>query len=106
MALSEQGYKPKTMGGSGHQESSVVHIALTDNGIIVNTLWSHGDKIKSNAERKLIFVAFSEDEKKILTHSADGVIILRNINLEATRRPDAVPETGGSEVEALESIFD
>jgi hypothetical protein len=106
MALSEKGYRPKTLGGSGHQESSVVHIALTENGVIINTLWSHGDIIKSNIERKLIFVAFSEDEKKILTHSADGVIILRNINLEATRRPDAVPETGGSKVEVLESVFD
>lgn len=80
-ALSEQGYDPLTLGGYGHQESNVVHIAETESGAILNSFIGHGDKIKDDIHKKLTFVAFSEDESRIMTLSSDGVVIIRNINM-------------------------
>lgn len=74
LALSEQGYDPLTLGGYGHQESSAVHIAITETCKIVNSFTGHGDKIKN-------FVAFSEDEKRIMSLSSDGVVIIRELNM-------------------------
>ncbi len=36
--------------------------------------------IKIDKEKKLIFVAFSEDETKIMSLSNDGVVIVRGID--------------------------
>ncbi|RYE32596.1 MAG: hypothetical protein EOP48_31010 [Sphingobacteriales bacterium] len=80
-ALSEQGYEPFTLGGYGHQESSALHIAATASGVIVKSFLEHGDEIKDDMSKKLAFVAFSEDEKKIMSLSKDGVVIVRTINL-------------------------
>ncbi|NPV10475.1 MAG: hypothetical protein HPY57_01615 [Ignavibacteria bacterium] len=81
LALSEQGYEPLTLGGYGHQESNVVHIAKTVNGKIINSFTGHGDNIKYDKTKKVTFVAFSEDESRIMTLSSDGVVIIRDINL-------------------------
>jgi len=79
LALSEQGYEPLTLGGYGHQESNVVHIAKTGNGQIIDSFTGHGDKIKDNKTKKVTFVAFSEDESRIMTLSSDGVVIILNV---------------------------
>lgn len=79
LALSEQGYEPLTLGGYGHQESSAVHIATTASGEIINSFTGHGDKIKEDISKKLNFVAFSEDESRIMSLSNDGVVIIRDI---------------------------
>lgn len=81
LALSEQGYEPLTLGGYGHQESNAVHIAQTETGEIIESFLDHGDKIQENKWDKLVFVAFSEDEKNLMTLSSDGVVIIREINL-------------------------
>jgi hypothetical protein len=85
LALSEQGYEPLTLGGYGHQESSVIHIAKTINGEIVDSFLGHGDAIKDDKNKKVVFVAFSEDEKQIMSMSADGVVIVRKIDLQKVR---------------------
>lgn len=85
LALSEQGYEPLTLGGYGHQESSVIHIAKTTNGEIVDSFLGHGDRIKDDKNKKVVFVAFSEDEKQIMSMSNDGVVIVRNITLKLAR---------------------
>jgi hypothetical protein len=82
LALSEQGYEPLTLGGYGHQESNVVHIAKTTSGEIRNSFIGHGDKIEDNKTKKVTFVAFSEDEKRIMTLSSDGVVIIRDLNMK------------------------
>lgn len=82
LALSEQGYEPLTLGGYGHQESNVVHIAKTNTGEINDSFTGHGDKIKDNKTKKVTFVAFSEDEKRIMTLSSDGVVIIRDIEIQ------------------------
>ncbi|MFZ4633376.1 MAG: hypothetical protein ACOYNO_04125 [Saprospiraceae bacterium] len=82
LALSEQGYEPLTLGGYGHQESNVVHIAKTNTGEIIDSFTGHGDKIKDNKTKKVTFVAFSEDEKRIMTLSSDGVVIIRDIEIQ------------------------
>jgi len=83
LALSEQGYEPLTLGGYGHQESNVVNIAITETGRIIDSFTGHGDKIKENRNKKVSFVAFSEDEKRIMTLSSDGVVVIRNLNINS-----------------------
>lgn len=83
LALSEQGYEPFTLGGYGHQESSALHIAETESGNIVDSFIGHGDKIKDSSSSKLAFVAFSEDEKRIMSMSADGVVVIRSLTLNS-----------------------
>lgn len=91
LALSEQGYEPLTLGGYGHQESNVVHIAKTGNGQIIDSFTGHGDKIKDNKTKKVTFVAFSEDESRIMTLSSDGVVIIRDINISDNGQDDKMP---------------
>lgn len=90
LALSEQGYEPLTLGGYGHQESSVVHIAKTDTGEIINSFIGHGDKIKDNFQKKVTFVAFSEDESRIMSLSSDGVVIIRNIRINVAEEGEKI----------------
>lgn len=91
LALSEQGYEPLTLGGYGHQESNVVHIAKTVSGQIIDSFTGHGDKIKDNKTKKVTFVAFSEDESRIMTLSSDGVVIIRDINISDNEQNDKMP---------------
>jgi hypothetical protein len=91
LALSEQGYEPLTLGGYGHQESNVVHIAKTVCGQIIDSFTGHGDKIKDNKTKKVTFVAFSEDERRIMTLSSDGVVIIRDINISDNELDDKMP---------------
>ncbi len=91
LALSEQDYEPLTLGGYGHQESNVVHIAKTVSGQIIDSFTGHGDKIKDNKTKKVTFVAFSEDESRIMTLSSDGVVIIRDINISDDEQDDKMP---------------
>jgi hypothetical protein len=86
LALSEQGYEPLTLGGYGHQESNAIHIAITETGKIVDSFTGHGDKIKDNKRKKVTFVAFSKDEKRIMTLSSDGVVVIRELNIKESIR--------------------
>lgn len=81
MALSEQGYRPYSLGGSGHQESNALHIlnTLTEENII--SFEEHGEIIKVDQSKKVVFVAFSADEKKLMSLSSDGVVIVRDVDL-------------------------
>ena len=91
LALSEQGYEPLTLGGYGHQESNVVHIARTESGEILDSFTGHGDKIKVDINKKVTFVAFSEDERKLMTLSSDGVVIIRDIKIDEDGQNDKMP---------------
>ncbi len=79
IALSNQGYDPISIGGNGHKSSNSLHIALTETGKIKVSFNDHGALIKTDMSKKIIFVAFSEDESKIMSLSTDGVIIVRNL---------------------------
>jgi len=91
LALSEQVYEPLTLGGYGHQESNVVHIAKTESGAIIDSFTGHGDKIKDDTRKKVTFVAFSDDESRIMTLSSDGVVIIRDINISDYEQNDRMP---------------
>lgn len=80
MALSEQGYNALSRNGSGHQPSTNLHILETDTRKILMSFNEHGDEIKGTKTSNLSFVAFSKDEKRIMSLSKDGVVIVRNIN--------------------------
>jgi len=81
LALSEQGYEPLTLGGYGHQESNVVHIAETTTGKILNSFTDHGTYLVNPIIKDTIFVSFSEDEKRLMSMSKDGVVIIRDIKI-------------------------
>lgn len=94
MGMSEEHYIPypkdekpfnsKTLfplsGTYGHQESGTLHILHTETTKLVNSFYEHGDKIKYDERKKIRFVAFSDDEKRIMSMSNDGVVIVRNID--------------------------
>lgn len=82
MALSEQGYNAISRNGSGHQPSTNLHILETDSRKILTSFNEHGDEIKGTKTSNLSFVAFSKDEKRIMSLSKDGVVIVRNINFD------------------------
>lgn len=82
VALSEEGYNPRTANGYGHQESGAVHIAMTVSNDIIKSYTEHGDKIKDSNSSKVAFVSFSEDERKIMTLSSDGVVLIRNLDIK------------------------
>ena len=80
MGMSEQGYNPVSLGGDGHQISNAVHIADSETGTIVRSFKDHGDEIKYDKYKKVSYVFFSEDEKRIMSLSSDGVVVIRNIH--------------------------
>lgn len=82
MAMSKQGYNPLSIGGSGHQESNDIHIVEVDSLVEKVSFCDHGDDIKNIHSTNVCFVGFTEDEKRLMTMSKDGVVIVRNINLE------------------------
>jgi len=81
LALSEQGYEPLTLGGYGHQESGAVHIANTNSGKLICSFNDHGSHLVNPKIKDTIFVSFSEDEKRLMSMSKDGVVIVRDLNL-------------------------
>jgi hypothetical protein len=82
LALSEQGYDPITQGGYGHQESGALHIISTVSNLVLASFTEHGERLVNPTTRDTIFVAFSDDESKIMSMSKDGVVLVRNINLK------------------------
>ena len=79
MALSEQRYNPITLGGTGHQDSNAVHVVNAQEYTLVDSFHGHGGEIKVDKTKKLVFASFSEDERNLMTMSADGVVIIRRI---------------------------
>ena len=92
IALSRQGYIPYDPNNPhwGHQPSRDVYIARSDSPCKELAHYcDHGDSIEGlselHANRDNHFVAsatFSKDEKKIMTVSDDGVVVIRNLHLE------------------------
>ena len=78
-ALSRQGY----IRSAGHQPSCDIYVHSINN--LQNEIChfnDHGDEIEgvATSASTVASVAFSADEKKILSISRDGVIIIRNLN--------------------------
>ena len=87
VAMSNNGYDPILSGGVGHLESTMIYIKNLKTNKIVYSDSFHGSTIKTIQgnyydNRKLQFVAFSEDETKLMTMSIDGVVIVRDIELD------------------------
>lgn len=82
LALSEQGYDPITKGGCGHIESSVLYIAETKTEEILTSFMDHGERLVDPKKKDIIFVSFSEDEKRLMSMSKDGVVIIRDIEID------------------------
>lgn len=85
-ALSEQGYTPYGVCPEnwGHKPSCDIYIHKIDNPDKCLAHYNdHGSKIIGVAykAKSVASVAFSQDEKKLLSVSNDGVVIVRNLNL-------------------------
>lgn len=88
-ALSNQGYvridNASADRPGGHQPSTNVYIRGTYSpNEELASFNDHGDKIKGVMTRKaktVAMVAFSPDDKRLLSISDDGVIVIRNLNL-------------------------
>ncbi|MBK5192656.1 MAG: hypothetical protein JJE07_05485 [Flavobacteriaceae bacterium] len=94
MAMSEESYIPfpnkeydssfqiqlPESGNYGHQESGTLHILNTKTRLPIMSYYEHGDKMKYDYNKKIRFVSFSENEKRIMSMSNDGVVIVRNFN--------------------------
>ena len=87
MALSCQGYIPYMSGVEhwGHQPSRNVYLVKADHSNEeLARFTDHGESIE-NGGKPNSFVAsatFSKDDKKLMTVSSDGVIVVRNLHLE------------------------
>lgn len=77
MALSNQGYEAKSLGGRGHVPSNDVYIYNTETREMLSHWQDQGDRI---AYRNVANAGFSIDESKLMTVSVDGVIVVRNIS--------------------------
>ena len=82
LALSKQGYDPITIGGCGHQESSSLYVAETKTGKLIESFSDHGEHLVDSKSKDTIFVSFSDDEKKLMSMSKDGVVIVRDLNID------------------------
>jgi WD40 repeat protein len=88
-ALSNQGYvryENATVGRpGGHQPSTNVYIRGISSPMEELAQYNdHGDKIKgvmTKKARTVAMVAFSSDDKRLLSISDDGVIVIRNLHL-------------------------
>jgi WD40 repeat protein len=79
LAMSDQGYDPISLGGAGHQESTAVYVARDSDLEVIDEFYGHGAPIAQPSN--VTIIAFSSDEKQILSLSKDGVVIVRNISL-------------------------
>lgn len=87
MAMSRQGYTPYSEGKSfwGHEPSCDIYIARTsDPQTCLCHFNDHGSGIVGVGTRRetIASASFSKDEKKILSVSDDGVVVVRNLHLE------------------------
>ena len=89
MALSNQGYEAKSLGGRGHVPSNNVYIYDTETREMLSHWQDQGDKI---AFRNVANAGFSIDESKLMTVSVDGVIVVRNISEEVNKQGKYNPD--------------
>lgn len=89
MALSNQGYDAKSLGGIGHIPSNHVYIYDTENRKMLSHWQDQGDTI---AYRNVANAGFSTDESKLMTVSVDGVIVVRNISEEVNKQGKYNPD--------------
>lgn len=89
MALSNQGYEPKSLGGIGHVPSNDVYIYDTETREMLSHWQDQGDRI---AFRNVANAGFSIDESKLMTVSVDGVIVVRNISEEVNKQRKYNPD--------------
>lgn len=90
MALSKQGYTPYSDDATfwGHEPSCDIFIAQTDDPMACLCHFNdHGSGIVGIGVRRdtIASASFSEDDKKILSVSRDGVVVVRNLHLETNK---------------------
>lgn len=91
LALSCQGYIPYSSGKPhwGHQPSRDVYIIRRDSPFSDLAHYrDHGAEIEGvNVNSSVASATFSSDEKRLMTVSKDGVVVVRNLHLEDAKNP-------------------
>lgn len=83
MACSNDRYEAISTGGGGHVDANDIHILRSFDKEILDTYQDHGGTVKYDRSKKYVPVGFSDDERMFMTHSTDGVSIVRRLSLEA-----------------------
>lgn len=98
IALSKQGYIPYSPDNPywGHQPSNDIYIAKCEGDIKELAYYrDHGTVLEGyEYDRSNQFVAsatFSSDDKKLMTVSKDGVVVIRNLHLEEAPMESDIP---------------
>lgn len=83
IAMSDKGYIPFAVNPScwGHMRSANIYVRRVGNDKELR-FSDHGDEIMDLRSADVTSVSFSPDDKKLMSVSQDGVIIIRNLHLE------------------------
>ena len=83
IAMSDKGYIPFAVNPScwGHMRSANIYVRRVGNDKELR-FTDHGDEIMDLRSADVTSVSFSPDDKKLMSVSQDGVIVIRNLHLE------------------------
>lgn len=89
IAMSDKGYIPFAVNPScwGHMRSANIYVRRVGNDKELR-FSDHGDEIMDLRSADVTSVSFSPDDKKLMSVSQDGVIIIRNLHLEELEMND------------------
>lgn len=99
IAMSDKGYVPYAFNPSnwGHMKSANIYVRKV--GVEKELRFSdHGDEIMDLYSKDVTSVSFSPDDRKLMSISQDGVIIIRNLHLEELE-PNSETRSQRSEIE-------
>lgn len=99
IAMSDKGYVPYAFNPSnwGHMKSANIYVRKVGNEKELR-FTDHGDEIMNLYRKDVTCVSFSPDDKKLMSVSQDGVIIIRNLHLEELE-PNSETKSQRSEIE-------
>ncbi|MCR4829273.1 MAG: hypothetical protein K5864_07420 [Bacteroidales bacterium] len=89
IAMSNKGYIPFSVNPSswGHMRSANIYVRKVGNNKELR-FSDHGDEIRGLRSKDVTCVSFSPDDRKLMSVSQDGVIIIRNLHLEELQEID------------------
>ena len=99
IAMSDKGYVPYAFSSSnwGHMKSANIYVRKVGNEKELR-FSDHGEEIMNLYSKDVTSVSFSPDDRKLMSISQDGVIIIRNLHLEELE-PNSETKSQRSEIE-------
>lgn len=102
IAMSDKGYVPYAFNPSnwGHMKSANIYVRKVGNEKELR-FTDHGDEIMDLYSKDVTCVSFSPDDKRLLSVSQDGVIIIRNLHLEELQEEDEITKSQRGEISKM-----